>query len=1180
MGPSQTAAMGGPSKDFTTLLATTFHRNASKEAAYAIAFCLDAVFWMTSRVNDWYGHFLRRRVVPIRREVPSNAITEGYAVVVRTLRLTKLLHNAPYHISCYFFDSKTGQFFGCPYQSADRKAGHNECNIDEDLFFHCPRLDDSVQLVLEIVQTVLSQRGEHQPVTVAWGLLSISGCGETILNYSRVPSGLELHRIKLYPGSPKVLTFNPKSLHESTASGTLECSLYSHPLLIDAVDYFPDFCIVGNRCDIPGLLMNESGPQLATPTQMPHVLSSLDEIALSFGPHAERIEKLVLDDINTDRLYRENHAPSAKSEPMQVLERRLRIGVHNSFTFLFEPLVVHLSTLDEQFRGTHSLRRKGRPMSRSSSDIRSEMNSLFVRSRVSLPKMADDDRLVIVFALDYLLGLRSNDKNILHSQSIIICWGAWQPFSKRAQLQSNGRIQASVSLIGGPRPNPEESLCFKNLLHLYRRDDSIFTESAPKITIQFNFVLEDLASRSYDSLSRSTILTPAPRREIIDVYDSDKEKLSSPKKPESGRNESSDAKDHEDALPPIITKRPTYTTTPKLLEKIDSIIEQESPRQNLPASYVLPMKEARVSNVSRSVYAFLSNVQFPCILDRDGDSPTLIDVSSAILPNRAVEMNDGLGTNEIILQFMALKCLNKRDVIPVRKIFFTLEFYRFQQIATEGLLLSESSTSSNDPNILKRLDANGEEVTDSGSGFTVKFLVDPQRQNESDRDDFITYLSTSSICIEVWDAESLMLLGASYVPLQSLLRNGRDAVQCTVQCPVVFSALPEPVRVTALLYLRLANIGHPSSNQIDLVHSRTTCVVNRRLKGLGEEGPDSYRIRAKPLNPVHDSNLQKFLHAQRLDIQQRYEDIFDEQSYDRIRQWEKLKYGVIPTQQKTTVKKFLFEEELEVYRKLRNQSKASKLLEAVFQGITSRHYIFPTIGEKSFFEYLLQNTYPEPVNCVIEIDVPGLSIVTDMDEWSFYKRANSLETPMEKNLVLQNSGHMEIFLKPMEAVHVPFLYDDLKATKQMDDKITSTKVVFRRWDNSSAISILDLRIEHRPCVVNETYRFFTEAASNCERIIKIRGIAKDRRIGSVLCLDPSAKVLLQHHGLEQELAVTAFAGEPTSVRVLLVLLYGDRYGYRLLSTWRIMIHALQRIDLHSTMGQSVKIPITLKRIPI
>ncbi|KIH67008.1 hypothetical protein ANCDUO_02664 [Ancylostoma duodenale] len=264
---------------------------------------------------------------------------------------------------------------------------------------------------------------------------------------------------------------------------------------------------------------------------------------------------------------------------------------------------------------------------------------------------------------------------------------------------------------------------------------------------------------------------------------------------------------------------------------------------------------------------------------------------------------------------------------------------------------------------------------------------------------------------------------------------------------------------------------------MDLVHSRTTCVVNRRLKGLGEEGPDIYRIRAKPLNPAHDSNLQKFLYAQRLDIQQRYEEIFDEQSYDRIRQWEKLKHGIVPTQQKVpqysssaTVKKFLFEEELEAYRKLRNQSKASKLLEAVFQGITSRHYIFPSLGEKVFFEYLLQNTYPEPINCIIEIDEPGLSIVTDQDEWAFYKRANFLETPMEKNLVLQNSGHMEIFLKPMESVHVPFLYDDLKATKQPEGNIPQMGQLVRNLDpgpssrTSSVCAERDISALQRGCI--------------------------------------------------------------------------------------------------------------------
>uniref|UniRef100_A0A0K0DQ19 Uncharacterized protein n=1 Tax=Angiostrongylus cantonensis TaxID=6313 RepID=A0A0K0DQ19_ANGCA len=299
-------------------------------------------------------------------------------------------------MSCYFFDAKTAQFFGGPYQSVERRPGRNECGLDDDLFFHCPHLDDAVHLVIEVIEKNTNVNAIQQPVTLAWGLLKINGYLETVPEYSRVPAGFDLQKIKLYPGSPKVLTFNAQSHLQLTASGSLECSLYSHRRLLDAVDYFPDFCIVGSRYDIPGLLVNDSGPQLAMPTPMPHVPSSLDGIALSYGPHAERIEKLILDDINTDRLYRENHPPSTKDEPMKVLERRLRIGVHNGFTFLFEPIVVHLSSIDEQFLGTHSLRRKGRPLSRSSGDIRTEMNSLFVRPRVSLPKMANDDRLVIV----------------------------------------------------------------------------------------------------------------------------------------------------------------------------------------------------------------------------------------------------------------------------------------------------------------------------------------------------------------------------------------------------------------------------------------------------------------------------------------------------------------------------------------------------------------------------------------------------------------------------------------------------------------------------------------------------------------------------------------------------------------------------------------------------------------
>uniref|UniRef100_A0A1I7X374 Transposase n=1 Tax=Heterorhabditis bacteriophora TaxID=37862 RepID=A0A1I7X374_HETBA len=78
-------------------------------------------------------------------------------------------------------------------------------------------------------------------------------------------------------------------------------------------------------------------------------------------------------------------------------------------------------------------------------------------------------------------------------------------------------------------------------------------------------------------------------------------------------------------------------------------------------------------------------------------------------------------------------------------------------------------------------------------------------------------------------------------------------------------------------------------------------VVCRRLRGLCEEGPDTYRIRAKPLNAARDNALQKFLYAQRMDIQQRYEDIFNEETHQRLQQRERIKMSNTRTAQKVIV---------------------------------------------------------------------------------------------------------------------------------------------------------------------------------------------------------------------------------------------------------------------------------------
>jgi hypothetical protein len=103
---------------------------------------------------------------------------------------------------------------------------------------------------------------------------------------------------------------------------------------------------------------------------------------------------------------------------------------------------------------------------------RTDANSLFAKDRIDLNEMYADPRIAIVFALDFILSLNSNQVifstsgqlyNLFQpdppSQSFIVCWAAWCPFA-----QTTLPDLVVIPLSGGPSVNPDESLCFKNLV--------------------------------------------------------------------------------------------------------------------------------------------------------------------------------------------------------------------------------------------------------------------------------------------------------------------------------------------------------------------------------------------------------------------------------------------------------------------------------------------------------------------------------------------------------------------------------------------------------------------------------------------------------------------------------------------------------------------------------------------
>uniref|UniRef100_A0AC34RH84 Uncharacterized protein n=1 Tax=Panagrolaimus sp. JU765 TaxID=591449 RepID=A0AC34RH84_9BILA len=123
----------------------------------------------------------------------------------------------------------------------------------------------------------------------------------------------------------------------------------------------------------------------------------------------------------------------------------------------------------------------------------------------------------------------------------------------------------------------------------------------------------------------------------------------------------------------------------------------------------------------------------------------------------------------------------------------------------------------------------------------------------------------------------------------SLCRQGSDAVQANLQCPVVQSGFPQEETVTALLYVKMANVGHFSNFHTEVAETQNHAIVSQRLYRLGENRNGSFKTRARPLASIHDNALERFLTAQKIDIHQRKEELFINENLQRIQEWEKLK---------------------------------------------------------------------------------------------------------------------------------------------------------------------------------------------------------------------------------------------------------------------------------------------------
>ncbi|XDA81708.1 hypothetical protein R6Z07F_011639 [Ovis aries] len=1073
----------------------------------------------TSRMHDWRRIFDQNLLVPPHPQRTRQPLKESTAFqcVLKWLDgplikqgVLELLSEVGCHLRVSLFDVTYRYFFGRTWKSSSRPAEPlsgqpARITFNEPLYFHTSLNHPHVVAVVEVVVEGRRRDGTLQTLSCGFGILRIFS------HKSESPtSTLQDKRLRLYHGSPRALLHpllqDPieQNKHMTLIENcSLQYTLRPHPLLEPVFHLLPENLLVSGLQQIPGLLPahGESGDALRKPRLQKPLTCYLDDLFFTLYPSLEKFEEELLELVISD-CFREAGSPLDVGA-LEILERRLCVGVHNGLGFVQRPQVLVLvPELEVALTRSASFSRKVGSSSKASSGNQ----ALVLRSRLRLPEMVRHPAFAIVFQLEYVFNNPSGaDGNAasLTSLSSLACmhmvrWAVWNPSLEAG----SGRVM--LPLQGGIQSNPSHCLVYKVPPASMSSEEVKQVESG---TVQFQY---SLSPEEHPDIPTGSASGPkAERRSFRKPPTSPSSPPASPSQGLTAPQDSpvgpglslsqlaasppSPAPRHHSAKP---SSQPPGSPVPSLvpgefpLEGRISHLEADLSQtalalgtsaadhlQELPFTPVhapiIAGTQTRSSGgkLSRASLALLQSAGFPEILDANKQPAEAVSPTDPVKFNPQKEESDCLQGNEIVLQFLAFSRVpqNEQAAPWPQTVYFTFQFYRFPPETTPRLQLVEladagRTSSASLSHILAQIQKDGS--FDAGSpGFQRKYLVDPGFLRPGEQRWFTRYLAMQTLQIDVWDGDSLLLVGSAAVQLKHLLRQGRPAVQVSHELEVVATEYEQDAMVVSgdmtrfgcvkpidihtvvkgQLHLTLANVGHLCEQRVrspsSLPPSRSRVISNDGVSNfmggslLTPGGPRSVKnvVQAQKLADV-DSELAALLFIPPRPGARGPQGIGQEGDAVRRRKLERMRAvrlqecGSEPgrhgrgalTQQSLHAQ---HARDLQVIAAYRERTKAESIASALSTAITTQHTIHATLGAAEFFEFALRNPHNAQHTVTIEIDNPELSLILDGQEWRYFKDVADLHTPLEEDMFhLRGSLPPQLFLRPRETAHIPFKF--------------------------------------------------------------------------------------------------------------------------------------------------------------
>ncbi|XP_022370202.1 nephrocystin-4 isoform X2 [Enhydra lutris kenyoni] len=1152
-------------------------------------------------MNDWLRIFDQNVLVPPHPQRARQPLKESTAFqcVLRWLDgplmkqgVLEVLSEVGCHLRVSLFDVTYRHFFGRTWKTTVRPVEQlsrqpSRIVFEEPVYFHTSLNHPNVVAVVEVVTEGRKRDGSLQALSCGFGILRLFGN-----KLEPVASSSQDKRLRLYHGSPRALLHpllqDPVEQNKHVTlieSCSLQYALRLHPLLEPVFHLLPENLLVSGLQHIPGLLPahGEKGDALRKPRPQKSVTWYLDDLFFMLYPSLEKFEEELLELLISDH-FREGGIPLDGSA-LEILERRLCVGVHNGLGFVQRPQVVVLvPELDVALTRSASFSRKVGSSSKASSGNQ----ALVLRSRLRLPEMVRHPAFAIVFQLEYVFNSPSGVDGkaaAVPSPSGVACmhtirWAVWNP------VLEAGSGKVTLPLQGGIRPNPSHRLVYKVPPASRSSEEVKQVESG---TVQFQYSLspeehldtttglvhgpeaERQPSRRPPT-SPTSPPAPPPQR-LAALQDSPvgpglslSQLAAPPQSPAPRRSATPASRPPDSSEPPLAREEPPLEGRISHLEAQlsqassvlgASVAEQlrELPFTPVHAPIVVGAQaRSSGSRLSRASMVLLQASGFPEILDANKQPAEAVDPADPVKFKLEKEEADRLQGNEIVLQFLAFSRASQdcQGAPWPKTVYFTFQFYRFPPETTPRLQLvgldeTGRTRSGSLSHLLVLADKDGS--SDAGSpGFQLKYLVDPGFLKPGEQRWFTRYLAAQTLQIDVWDGDSLLLVGSAAVQMKHLLRQGRPAVQVLHELEVVATEYEQDVVVSGdvtrfgcvkpigvytvlkgWLHLMLANVGHVCEQ----MERKSSSLPPSRSRVISNDG--ALHFVGGSLLTRGGLRLKNVVQAQKLaDVDRelaamlftcaqpgskgppgasREGDAVRRRKLERMRSVRLQESGgelscwgaSLLAQQSVRAQ---HTRDLQVIAAYRERMKAESISSALSLAITTTHTIHVTLGTAEFFEFALKNPHNMQHTVTIEVDNPELSIIQDSREWRYFKDAAELNTPVEEDMFhLRGNLAPQIFLRPRETVHIPFRYQtfsvgplalvqasaELRSEKGTDagspQKSSAmptkhAKVSFR-GSGGKPLAVLCLTVETQPHVVDQVFRFYHPELTFLKKAIRL-----------------------------------------------------------------------------------------------